>query len=140
MHTNIDVFESYDAAKAYSTVDEYFWGKPPSTGDFFLVVFNKSAKIRRIKIVTGTEDRRSDVLRRGALEVGRRAVDTKQGRQCSSYITLGEFRGGSVEVEDVDRKIGFDVECVRVVVTAGQKEWLIIRTISLWTTQPAGQM
>ncbi|XP_068452657.1 alpha-1,3-mannosyl-glycoprotein 4-beta-N-acetylglucosaminyltransferase C-like [Clinocottus analis] len=139
VYTNINVFEGYDAARAYSAVDEYFWGKPPCTGDFFLVIFDKSAKIRRIKVVTGTEERRSDVLLHGALEVGRRAVDTKQGRQCSSYITLGEFRGGSVEVDGVDRKVGFDVECVRVVVTAGQKEWLIIRTVGLWTAQPASQ-
>ncbi|XP_061780764.1 alpha-1,3-mannosyl-glycoprotein 4-beta-N-acetylglucosaminyltransferase C-like isoform X1 [Nerophis lumbriciformis] len=136
LHTNIDVFENYAAAKAYSTVDEYFWGKPPSTGDFFVVVFNKSARIRRIQVVTGTEERRSEILHRGALEVGQRSVRGKQDRQCSSYITLGEFKDGKIEAVDVDRKIGFDIECVRIVVTAAQKEWIIIRTISLWTAQP----
>ncbi len=34
LYTKHNVFESYDAAKAYSSVDEYFWGKAPSTGDF----------------------------------------------------------------------------------------------------------
>ncbi|XP_077373325.1 alpha-1,3-mannosyl-glycoprotein 4-beta-N-acetylglucosaminyltransferase C [Festucalex cinctus] len=139
LYTNIDVFESYDAAKAYSAVDEYFWGKPPSTGDFFVVVFNKSAKISRIKIATGSDDRQNDILHRGALEVGEKLVGTKKGKQCSSYITLGEFKKGNIEVRDVDRKISFDVECVRIVVTAGQKEWLIIRSISLWTTPPPSQ-
>ncbi|XP_049430645.1 alpha-1,3-mannosyl-glycoprotein 4-beta-N-acetylglucosaminyltransferase C-like [Epinephelus fuscoguttatus] len=139
LYTNINVFENYDATKAYSTVDEYFWGKPPCTGDFFVIIFNKSTKISRIKIVTGTEDRQNDILHHGALEVGQKSVDTKQGRQCTSYITLGEFKGGSIEVNNVDHKIGFDIECVRVVVTASQKEWLIIRTISLWTTQPVSQ-
>ncbi|KAM8892275.1 alpha-1,3-mannosyl-glycoprotein 4-beta-N-acetylglucosaminyltransferase C isoform 1-T3 [Spinachia spinachia] len=138
-YTNINVFENYDATKAYSTVDEYFWGKPPSTGDFFLIIFNKSTKISKIKIATGSDDRQNDVLHHGALEVGQKAADTKQGRQCASYITLGEFKGGSIEVDNVDRKIGFDIECVRVVVTAGQREWLIIRTVSLWTAQPVGQ-
>ncbi|TNN53424.1 Alpha-1,3-mannosyl-glycoprotein 4-beta-N-acetylglucosaminyltransferase C [Liparis tanakae] len=139
MHTNIDVFESYDAAKAYSTVDEYFWGKPPSTGDFFVVVFNKSTKISKIKIATGSDDRQNDVLHHGALEVGEKLVGTKKGKQCSSYITLGEFKNGNIEVQDVDHKIAFDIECVRIVVTASQKEWLIIRSISLWTTQPPSQ-
>ncbi|XP_051238791.1 alpha-1,3-mannosyl-glycoprotein 4-beta-N-acetylglucosaminyltransferase C-like isoform X3 [Dicentrarchus labrax] len=137
LYTNINVFENYDATKAYSSiVDEYFWGKPPCTGDFFVIIFNKSIKISRIKIVTGTEDRQNDILHHGALEVGQKSVETKQGRQCSSYITLGEFKGGSIEVNNVDHKIGFDIECVRIVVTASQKEWLIIRTISLWTIQP----
>ncbi|XP_057692936.1 alpha-1,3-mannosyl-glycoprotein 4-beta-N-acetylglucosaminyltransferase C-like isoform X2 [Corythoichthys intestinalis] len=140
LYTNIPVFESYDASKAYSAVDEYFWGKPPSTGDFFVVVFNKSAKISRIKITTGSEDRQSDILHHGAVEVGQRRVEGKQDGQCASFITLGEFKGGRVEVQDVNRKIGFDVDCVRVVVTASQKEWLIIRTISLWTAQPGGPL
>ncbi|XP_049579675.1 alpha-1,3-mannosyl-glycoprotein 4-beta-N-acetylglucosaminyltransferase C [Syngnathus scovelli] len=140
LYTNIDVFENYAAAKAYSAVDEYFWGKPPSTGDFFVVVFNKSAKISKIKITTGSEDRQSDILHHGAVEVGHRRMEGKQDGQCASYITLGEFRGGRVEVHDVDRKIGFDVDCVRVVVTASQKEWLIIRTISLWTTHTASPL
>ncbi|XP_063062341.1 alpha-1,3-mannosyl-glycoprotein 4-beta-N-acetylglucosaminyltransferase C [Engraulis encrasicolus] len=134
--TNINVFEGYVAAKAYSSVDEYFWGKAPSTGDVFIVTLHQPAKISRIRVATGTDERRDDVLRHGALEVGEKAVGTKKGgRQCSAYVTLAEFKDGSVEVADVDRKISFDVECVRIVVTAGQKDWLIIRSISLWTTQ-----
>ncbi|KAM8861426.1 alpha-1,3-mannosyl-glycoprotein 4-beta-N-acetylglucosaminyltransferase C-like [Synchiropus picturatus] len=141
LYTNIKVFENYEATKAYSSIiDEYFWGKPPSTGDFFVIIFNKSTKIRRITIVTGTEDRQSDILHHGALEVGQKSVETKQGRQCGSYITLGEFKGGKIEVNNVDHKIGFDIECVRIVITASQSEWLIIRTISLWTTQPVSQL
>ncbi|XP_061578365.1 alpha-1,3-mannosyl-glycoprotein 4-beta-N-acetylglucosaminyltransferase C-like [Cololabis saira] len=134
LSTNMDVFERYDAARAYSSIpDEYFWGKPPGTGDFFLIVFNSSTRISRIRVVTGSEERRADVLSHGALEVGRRAAETRQGRQCASYVTLGEFRVGRIDVADVDHKVGFEVECVRIVVTAGQSEWLIIRTISLWT-------
>ncbi|KAJ8249721.1 hypothetical protein COCON_G00229370 [Conger conger] len=130
LQTNINVFEKYDATKAYSNVDEYFWGKAPSTGDFFLVVFDRPAKVSRIKVATGSEDRQNDVLRHGALEVGEKVVGTKRGKQCASYITLGEFRGGNIEARDVDRRIAFDVACVRIVATAGQKEWLIIRSVN----------
>ncbi|XP_056138301.1 alpha-1,3-mannosyl-glycoprotein 4-beta-N-acetylglucosaminyltransferase C-like [Lampris incognitus] len=140
LYTNINVFENYDATKAYSSIaDEYFWGKPPCTGDFFVIVFNKSTKISKIKIVTGIDDRQNDILHHGALEVGQKLVETKQGRQCTSYITLGEFKRGTIEVHNVDHKIGFDMECIRIVITASQREWLIIRTISLWTTQPVSQ-
>ncbi|XP_062860810.1 alpha-1,3-mannosyl-glycoprotein 4-beta-N-acetylglucosaminyltransferase C-like [Trichomycterus rosablanca] len=139
LYTNINVFESYDVVKAYSSMDEYFWGKAPSIGDFYIIVFNKPTKISKIKISTGTDDRQNDILHHGALEVGEKLMGTKKGRQCSSYITLGEFKNGNIEVHDVDHKIAFDVECVRIVVTVNQKEWLIIRSISVWTTQPASQ-
>uniref|UniRef100_A0A3P9KFD6 MGAT4 family member C n=3 Tax=Oryzias TaxID=8089 RepID=A0A3P9KFD6_ORYLA len=139
LYTNINVFENYDATKAYSTVDEYFWGKPPSTGDFFVIVFNKPIKISKIRIATGSDDRQNDLLHHGVLEVGEKLVGTKKGKQCSSFITLGEFKKGKIEVQDVDHKIAFDIECVRIVVTGNQKEWLIIRSISLWTTQPPSQ-
>lgn len=135
LHTNIDIFQKYDAAKAYSNAaGDYFWGKSPCTGDFFTVVFNAPTKVRRIEVVTGIKERPSDVLQHGALEVGHRVVQTKQGRLCSSFVTLAEFKGGKVDVVDVHHKVAFDVECVRLVVTACQKEWLIINTISLWTT------
>ncbi len=42
------------------------------------------------------------------MEVGEKLVGTKKGRQCSSYITLGEFKNGNIEVYDVDH-IAFDM-------------------------------
>ncbi|KAK1168814.1 hypothetical protein AOXY_G9692 [Acipenser oxyrinchus oxyrinchus] len=139
LYTNINVFENYGTTKAYSSVDEYFWGKSPSTGDFFIIVFNKSTKITKIKITTGTDDRQNDILHHGVLEVGEKVIGTKKGKKCSTYITLGEFKNGQVEAQEIEHKITFDIECVRIVVTASQKEWLIIRSISLWTTQPPNQ-
>ena len=50
LYTNMSVFENYDASKAYSSVDDYFWGKPPSTGDVFVIIFEKPIVIKRIKV------------------------------------------------------------------------------------------
>lgn len=69
LYTNMSVFENYDASKAYSSVDDYFW-KPPSTGDVFVIIFEKPIVIKRIKVNTGTEDRQNDILHHGALDVG----------------------------------------------------------------------
>ncbi|XP_006003515.1 alpha-1,3-mannosyl-glycoprotein 4-beta-N-acetylglucosaminyltransferase C [Latimeria chalumnae] len=135
LYTNMNVFENYEAGKAYSSVDEYFWGKSPSSGDFFLIVFEKSVKVSRIKILTGTEDRQNDIIHRGALEVGEKIIGTKKGKQCSSYLTLGEFKNGNIEIENVDHKVVFNIDCIRILVTGSQKEWLIIRSISVWTSQ-----
>ncbi|KAL4005385.1 hypothetical protein ACER0C_005098 [Sarotherodon galilaeus] len=136
LYTNINVFENYDATKAYSSiVDEYFWGKPPCTGDFFIIIFNKPTKITRIKILTGTEDRQNDILHHGALEVGQKSVDTKQGRQCTSYITLGEFKVGNIEVNNVDHKIGFDIDRASVVVPR-QAEAKSEASSEIWMVPP----
>ncbi|XP_048356265.1 alpha-1,3-mannosyl-glycoprotein 4-beta-N-acetylglucosaminyltransferase C isoform X1 [Sphaerodactylus townsendi] len=139
LHTNMNVFENYEASKAYSSVDEYFWGKAPSTGDFYVIVFEKPIKINRIKVVTGTEDRQNDILHHGALEVGEKIVGGKKGRQCTTYLRLGEFKNGNFEITEVEHKVLFDINCMRILITKSQKEWLIIRSISIWTSQPPNQ-
>lgn len=111
-----------------------FGGKPPSTGDVFVVVFENPVIIKKIKVSTGTEDRQNDILHHGALDVGGYIRYFKQNRQCITYIRLGEFKNGNFEVSDVNQKIPFDVHCMRIHVTKTQKEWLIIRSISIWTS------
>lgn len=139
LHTNMNVFENYEASKAYSSIDEYFWGKAPSTGDFYGIVFEKPIKISKIKVVTGTEDRQNDILHHGALEVGEKIVGSKKGRQCTTYLRLGEFKNGNFEITDLEHKVLFDINCMRILVTKSQKEWLIIRSISVWTSQTPNQ-
>nr|XP_054298426.1 alpha-1,3-mannosyl-glycoprotein 4-beta-N-acetylglucosaminyltransferase C isoform X4 [Pongo pygmaeus] len=134
LYTNMNVFENYEASKAYSSVDEYFWGKPPSTGDVFVIVFDNPIIIKKIKVNTGTEDRQNDILHHGALEVGENVMPSKQRRQCSTYLRLGEFKNGNFEMSGVNQKIPFDIHCMRIYVTKTQKEWLIIRSISIWTS------
>lgn len=139
LNTNMNVFENYEASRAYSSIDEYFWGKSPSSGDFYQIVFEKPIKISKIKVTTGTEDRQNDILHHGTLEVGERVVGNKKGKQCTTYLRLGDFKNGNFEIFDVDRKVLFDIDCMRILVTKSQKEWLIIRSISIWTTQAPNQ-
>jgi alpha-1,3-mannosylglycoprotein beta-1,4-N-acetylglucosaminyltransferase C len=129
----MNVFENYEASKAYSSVDEYFWGKPPSIGDTFIIVFENPIVVKKIKVNTGTEDRQNDILHHGALDVGKNML-SKQIRQCDTYLRLGEFKNGNFEISDVNQKIPFDIRCIRICVTKTQKEWLIIRSISIWTS------
>ncbi|KAM4676022.1 alpha-1,3-mannosyl-glycoprotein 4-beta-N-acetylglucosaminyltransferase C [Discoglossus pictus] len=134
LNTNMNVFENYEAHKAYSSTEEYFWAKSPSSGDFFHIVFEKPLKISKIKVSTGTEDRQNDILHHGTLEVGERIVGNKKGRKCTTYLRLGDFKNGNFEMEDIDRKVLFNIDCIRILVTKNQFEWLIIKSISIWTT------
>lgn len=133
--TNLKVFENYDPSKAYSNSDEYFWGKSPSTGDFFTIVFMKPMNITRIHIVTGSEDRHGDVLHSGIVEVGKNPKLTQKGKDCIEYVKVKEFQYGQFDQKDVGNIINFTVECVRIFVTESQSDWLIIRSISIWAKQ-----
>ncbi|KAM8972993.1 alpha-1,3-mannosyl-glycoprotein 4-beta-N-acetylglucosaminyltransferase C [Pelodytes ibericus] len=139
LNTNMIVFENYEVSKAYSSTDEYFWAKSPSSGDFFHIVFEKPIKISKIKVSTGTEDRQNDFLHHGTLEVGERLVGNKKGRKCTTYLRLGDFKNGNFEMEGIDRKVIFNIDCIRILVTKNQIEWLIIKSISIWTTEPVTQ-
>ncbi|KAE8615301.1 hypothetical protein XENTR_v10008472 [Xenopus tropicalis] len=139
LNTNMNVFENYEPIKAYSSTEEYFWAKSPSSGDFYHIVFEKPIKINKIKVCTGTEDRQNDILHHGTLEVGERLVGNKKGKKCTTYLRLGDFKNGNFEMENIDRKVLFNIDCIRILVTKNQIEWLIIKSISIWTTEPMNQ-
>ncbi|XP_048449251.1 alpha-1,3-mannosyl-glycoprotein 4-beta-N-acetylglucosaminyltransferase C-like [Rhincodon typus] len=133
IYTSLKVFENYDPNKAYSNGDEYFWGKSPSTGDYFTIVFMKPMNVTRIHVVTGSEDRHNDILHSGILEVGKNLKVTQKGKDCSDYVKLNAFQKGLFDKKDINTVIDFSVDCVRVFITNSQKDWLIIRSISIWT-------
>nr|XP_032815879.1 alpha-1,3-mannosyl-glycoprotein 4-beta-N-acetylglucosaminyltransferase C-like isoform X1 [Petromyzon marinus]XP_032815881.1 alpha-1,3-mannosyl-glycoprotein 4-beta-N-acetylglucosaminyltransferase C-like isoform X1 [Petromyzon marinus] len=133
LRTNIEVFEAYHPYKAYGLGGEYFWGKAPSAGKFFLLVFKKAAKIERIKVRTGTEDRKGDVLRHAALAVGDGLKPTSTGRDCSNYVPLGEFADGQFDLAGVSTLVTMDVNCLLIRVVKEQTEWVIIQNIGVWT-------
>ncbi|XP_063301231.1 alpha-1,3-mannosyl-glycoprotein 4-beta-N-acetylglucosaminyltransferase C [Pelobates fuscus] len=139
LSTNMIVFENYEVSKAYSSTEEYFWAKSPSSGDFYHIVFEKPIKISKIKVSTGTEDRQNDILHHGTLEVGERLVGNKKGRKCTTYLRLGDFKNGNFEMEGIDRKVLFNIDCIRILATKNQVEWLIIKSISIWTAEPTTQ-
>uniref|UniRef100_A0A8C2R3E5 MGAT4 conserved region domain-containing protein n=1 Tax=Capra hircus TaxID=9925 RepID=A0A8C2R3E5_CAPHI len=107
---------------------------PPASLYTNMSVFENYDASKAYSMNTGTEDRQNDILHHGALDVGGNIRYFKQNRQCVTYIKLGEFRNGNFEVSDVNQKIPFDIHCMRIYVTKTQKEWLIIRSISIWTS------
>ncbi|XP_051664705.1 alpha-1,6-mannosyl-glycoprotein 4-beta-N-acetylglucosaminyltransferase-like isoform X2 [Manacus candei] len=131
LYTSMAVFEHYEPLKAYSSAEGYFWGKDPAAGSVFSVVFRQPALVSRVRVLTGSPERRGDFLRAGVLELGRRR--RRDGRDCSTYILVGAFEKGTVDQRGLERGVPGPVECVRIRVTRAQSEWLIIRSIDVWT-------
>ncbi|NXK56302.1 MGT4C acetylglucosaminyltransferase, partial [Chauna torquata] len=131
LFTSMSVFENYEPLKAYSTTDGYFWGKNPADGSIFCIVFQQPAHITRVRVRTGSDERQGDFLRAGVLELGRQRL--ANGRDCSVYTTVGTFKKGIFERRGLENGVPGPVECIRIRVTQGQSEWLIIQSIDIWT-------
>ncbi|NWX03801.1 MGT4C acetylglucosaminyltransferase, partial [Caloenas nicobarica] len=131
LFTSMSIFENYEPLKAYSTAEGYFWGKNPSAGSVFSIVFRQPAHVARVRVRTGSQERRGDFLRAGVLELGKqRGPD---GRDCAAYTAVGTFEKGTLERRGLQRVIPGPVECVRIRVTRDQSEWLIIQSVEVWT-------
>ncbi|NXN11432.1 MGT4C acetylglucosaminyltransferase, partial [Indicator maculatus] len=133
LFTSMAVFEHYEPLKAYSTAEGYFWGKDPAAGSVFSVVFREPVRVSRVRVLTGSAERPGDCLRSGVLELGRRRQ--ADGRDCAAYTPVGTFQKGTFEGQGLERATGGPVECVRIRVTQGQSEWLIIRSVEVWTAE-----
>ncbi|NWI13122.1 MGT4C acetylglucosaminyltransferase, partial [Crypturellus soui] len=131
LFTDIAVFENYEPAKAYSGAEGYFWGKAPADGSVFCIVFQQPAHVTRVRVRTGSSERGEDFLRAGLLELGWQR--RPRGRDCSRYIPVGVFNKGLFERRGLEKEVPQPVECVRIQVTQGQREWLIIQSIDIWT-------
>ncbi|NWX18977.1 MGT4C acetylglucosaminyltransferase, partial [Aegotheles bennettii] len=131
LFTSMPIFENYEPLKAYSTAEGYFWGKDPAAGSIFCIVFRQPARVTRVRVRTGSEERRDDFLHAGVLELGRQ--QRPDGRDCSAYDTVGTFEKGNLEQRGLEKAVPSPVECVRIRVTQDQSEWLIIRSIDIWT-------
>ncbi|NXQ54934.1 MGT4C acetylglucosaminyltransferase, partial [Anthoscopus minutus] len=131
LYTSMSIFENYEPLKAYSSVQGYFWGKNPTAGSTFSIVFQQPARVSRVRVHTGSMERPGDFLRAGLLELGWRR---DHSQDCSSYVPVGSFKKGTLEQQGLERVLPGPVECVRIRVTQDQSEWLIIQSIDIWTT------
>ncbi|KAM9217495.1 LOW QUALITY PROTEIN: alpha-1,6-mannosyl-glycoprotein 4-beta-N-acetylglucosaminyltransferase-like [Leptosomus discolor] len=132
LFTGMSAFENYKPLKAYSTAEGYFSGKDPAAGSVFSAVFQQPARVTRVRVRTGSNERQGDFLHEGVLELGRQRWPN--GQDCSAYTTVGTFDKGTFDRQGLERGTPGPVECMRIRVTRDRSEWLIIQSIDSWTT------
>uniref|UniRef100_A0A4W3GVY7 Alpha-1,3-mannosyl-glycoprotein 4-beta-N-acetylglucosaminyltransferase C n=1 Tax=Callorhinchus milii TaxID=7868 RepID=A0A4W3GVY7_CALMI len=132
VYTDIEVHKQYQPIKAYNTRNGYFWGISPKMGNYFLLIFVNSIRIKKLQVLTGSNDPKADMLVSGIVELGRGRVTTGTNVSCTSYSKLGDFREGKIEMENFMTETSDKVDCIRVLVTRDQIEWLIINRINVW--------
>ncbi|XP_030076446.1 alpha-1,3-mannosyl-glycoprotein 4-beta-N-acetylglucosaminyltransferase C [Microcaecilia unicolor] len=130
--TSIATFENHYASHAYSNMEGYFWGISPVATDYFTIVFNVAVRITRVKVETGSKERPTDYLQSGQLSLGQNW--SKTDKNCTRYLHIGSFSNGHFDKKEIEKLANFPVECVKITVTTSQTEWLIIRSINIWTS------
>ncbi|XP_063174049.1 alpha-1,3-mannosyl-glycoprotein 4-beta-N-acetylglucosaminyltransferase C-like [Candoia aspera] len=128
--TNIPSVLNYEPENVCPPGNGVFWGKDVTADSFFTIVFGNPIVPQKIRIYTGSAEYNKDILYDGYVEEGRLKVHTEDGQTCLIFKKLGKFRNGRFELKD--EKKDNDIECLRIQVTAPQKEWLRIRKINIW--------
>ncbi|XP_070619214.1 alpha-1,3-mannosyl-glycoprotein 4-beta-N-acetylglucosaminyltransferase C-like [Erythrolamprus reginae] len=128
--TNIPIVLNYPPENVCPPGKGAFWGKEVAANSFFTIVFGNPIVAEKIRIYTGSAEYSKDILYEGYVEEGRIKVHSKDGQTCLIFREIGRFKDGCFELEDKHRSN--DIECLRIQVTAPQKEWLRIRKINIW--------
>ncbi|XP_020652873.3 alpha-1,3-mannosyl-glycoprotein 4-beta-N-acetylglucosaminyltransferase C [Pogona vitticeps] len=128
--TNIPNFSNYMPSDVCPPGRGVFWGKNITSKSFFTVVFAHPIVPQKIQIHTGSAEYNQDILYDGYVEKGRLKVHSHDGQTCLTFQRTGVFKDGFFEMEDKSSED--DIDCLRIQVTAPQKQWLRIRRISIW--------
>uniref|UniRef100_UPI00398ECD05 alpha-1,6-mannosyl-glycoprotein 4-beta-N-acetylglucosaminyltransferase-like n=1 Tax=Pristiophorus japonicus TaxID=55135 RepID=UPI00398ECD05 len=130
--SDIRVHQRHSPARAYGLGGGQFWGKSPRKGNYFLLVFERPVEVAKIGVHTGSPEHQGDILHSGILQLGRGKAQGDGHQTCQSYSPLGTFTAGRFEMQNIAAHISQPIECVRVLVTEDQKDWLIISEVNIW--------
>ena len=123
---------SHDLKNAFQSVDRFAWLVGPLKGEHFVMMFKEPLHINRILIETGSP-LYGDLLENGALW----ACNADGNSSCdeSQCTKVAEFQDPILDATKLDEVLNSPVKCLRLVVTADHKMWVIIRSISLWENE-----
>ncbi|XP_034393353.1 alpha-1,3-mannosyl-glycoprotein 4-beta-N-acetylglucosaminyltransferase C-like isoform X1 [Cyclopterus lumpus] len=141
-----EVFYTNPSAEVYSDMSTYkkqypklawdregfFWGRSPENGTYLTAVFTDPAVVTGIFVETGSEGK--DLLKSAKVEIGRDVITTEKGeKSCKEFQSVGTLENGRFEKREMDKKYISTSSCLRIKVTAGQKDWVIIKKIRIST-------
>lgn len=115
------------ASDSYTKGDKYFWGRCASGGNkVYHILLKKAVKIKRIVVESGANFAPRDFIQKGTLEVSKK-VDSSNTKECSNYVSLGEFRFGRIDVTKYNQL----VKCIQIKIRY-QGKWMVIREVNVW--------
>ncbi|XP_012733030.2 alpha-1,3-mannosyl-glycoprotein 4-beta-N-acetylglucosaminyltransferase C [Fundulus heteroclitus] len=130
VYSNISTYQKHFPKLAWDAGEGFFWGRSPESGDHLTVVFLEPTLVTGILVETGSGGK--DLLDSGQVELGQ-GVLNKDKKSCKTFQSLGAFINGKFEMHEVDKLHSSASSCLRILVTAAQKDWVIIQKIRITT-------
>ncbi|KAM6981554.1 alpha-1,3-mannosyl-glycoprotein 4-beta-N-acetylglucosaminyltransferase C-like [Tautogolabrus adspersus] len=136
--TDISTFQDHLPKLAWDAGEGFFWGRSPEEGNHLTVVFTEPVVVTGILLETGSGGK--DLLQSAQVEVGREVVSTdRQEKTCKEFLSVGSLKNGGFEMQEVDKKISSASSCLRIVVMAAQKDWIIVNKIRISIKSSSGE-
>ncbi|KAM9343892.1 alpha-1,3-mannosyl-glycoprotein 4-beta-N-acetylglucosaminyltransferase C isoform 1-T1 [Pholidichthys leucotaenia] len=131
VYSNISTYQKHFPKLAWEAGEGFFWGRSPKKGHCLTVVFTNPAMVTGILVETGSLGK--DLLESAEVELGHDVITTGSEKSCKEFLSVGATENGRFEMLNVDKKFSSASSCLRIQVTAAQKDWVIIRRIRITT-------
>ncbi|XP_067381799.1 alpha-1,3-mannosyl-glycoprotein 4-beta-N-acetylglucosaminyltransferase C isoform X2 [Channa argus] len=133
VYSDMSTYQKHFPKLAWDPGEGFFWGRSPEKGNYLTVVFADPTVVTRIYVETGSG--KKDLLESAQVEIGHDVVTTEKEKTCKHFQPLGAFKNGMFEIQELDKMHSSTTSCLRIQVTAGQKDWVIISKIRITTKQ-----
>lgn len=132
VYSDMSTYQKHFPKLAWDAGEGFFWGRSPEKGNYLTVVFMEPTVVTEIFVETGSGGK--DLLESASVEIGHDLVtNEKEEKSCKEFQPVGSLENGKLTVHEVDKKYSSASSCLRILVTAGQKDWVIINKIRITT-------
>nr|XP_019944423.1 PREDICTED: alpha-1,3-mannosyl-glycoprotein 4-beta-N-acetylglucosaminyltransferase C-like [Paralichthys olivaceus] len=132
VYSDMSAYKNHVPKHAWEAGEEFFWGRALEKDNYLTVVLAVPAVVTEIFVETGSEGK--DLLESAQVELGHDVVTIKNGeKNCTDLQSVGTVVNGRFEMHEVNKKYNSASSCLRIQVTAAQKDWVIIKKIRIAT-------
>lgn len=121
----------------YETQPAFFWCKRPQADHDMVIFFKEAINLTRCVIVTGDPSRPNDVFNDASVQAGTSPINEE--KTCTIWTEIGKLdKRGLVDIkyEDLRTIVHTKIKCIKIKVNQSQRNWVIIREISIWNSYP----
>lgn len=131
VYSNMSTYQKNYPKLAWEAGESFFWGRSPDKGSYLTVVFQRPAVVTGILVETGSGGK--DLLDSAQVEIGRHVVTSGDERSCKEFQSVGVLENGRFEIQNLEKQHSSASSCLRILVTAAQKDWVIVQKIRITT-------
>lgn len=131
VYSNMSTYQKNYPKLAWEAGEGFFWGRSPDRGTHLTVVFQRPAVVTGILVETGSGGK--DILESAQVELGRDVVASGSDKTCRDFQSVGVLENGAFETQSAEKLRQTPSSCLRILVTAAQKDWVIVKKIRITT-------